>query len=237
MSNVTEQFSRFAHHYNTYNIIQSKVARRLVDTLPLERYDRILDIGSGSGEVFKNLKRRGISFGEFIAFDSSNPMLQLHPEEEKVIKVCADFNDKGFLKTLPSPPYDLLLSSSALQWSIDLTSTLEKISTLSKTFHAAIFTSGTFKTLHQIADIRSPIYGAEILQEHILKYYEDVTFTLQHYTLSFSSTREMFQYIKKSGVSSGEKKLTYRQTKQLMKNYPLDHLEFEVLFVEGKNKS
>ena len=237
MSNVTEQFSRFAHQYNTYNIIQSKVARRLVDTLPLERYDRVLDIGSGSGEVFKNLKRRDISFQEFIALDASKPMLELHPEEEKVIKICADFNDKAFLKTLPSPPYDLLLSSSALQWSKDLTLTLEKISTLSKTFHAAIFTSGTFKTLHQIAGIRSPIYSAEILQEHILKYYEDVTFTLHHYTLSFASTREMFQYIKKSGVSSGEKKLTYRQTKQLMENYPLDHLEFEVLFVEGKNKS
>lgn len=233
MSNVTEQFSRFAHQYNTYNIIQSKVAKTLIDALPLQSYDRILDIGSGAGEVFKNVKRRDISFKEFIAFDSSEPMLSLHPTEEKVIKICGDFNDKDFIKALPSSPYDILLSSSSLQWSRDLPLTLEKISTLSKTLHAAIFTAGTFKTLHQVANIRSPIYSAEILQEKILKYYDDVTFTLHHYTLSFGSTMEMFHYIKKSGVSSGEKKLSYRQTKQLMENYPLDHLEFEVLFVKG----
>ena len=47
----------------------------------------------------------------------------------------------------------------------------------------------------------------------------------------------MFRYIKKSGVSSGEKKLSYAETKQLMETYPLDHLEFEVLFVEAENKS
>ena len=205
--------------------------------MPLKAYDRILDIGSGSGEVFKNLMRRDISLKEFIAFDSSKPMLDLHPTEKRVTKVCADFNDKDFVKTLPSPSYDLVLSSSALQWSRDLTLTLEKITTLSPSLHSAIFTSGTFKTLHQVAEIDSPIYSAEILQEKILEHYEDVTFTLHHYTLSFGSTREMFQYIKKSGVSSGEKKLTYRQTKQLMENYPLDHLEFEVLFVEAENRS
>ncbi len=237
MSNVIEEFSRFAHQYDQHNIIQAKVAKIVVDTLPLNRYNRILDIGCGSGEVFKNLKDHDISFEELIAFDSSQPMLDIHPTEKKVIKVCADFNDKNFLKTLPFETYDLLLSSSALQWSRDLDFTLEKLATLSKTFHAAVFTSGTFKTLHQVANIKSPIYSAKTVQENILKHYSDVSFELHHFTLSFESTREMFRYIKKSGVSSGEKKLSYKETKQLMEKYPLDHLEFEVLFVEAKNKS
>lgn len=43
----------------------------------------------------------------------------------------------------------------------------------------------------------------------------------------------MFKYIKKSGVSGGEKQLSYKETKQLMHTYPLSYLEFEVLFVEG----
>jgi len=237
MSNVIEEFSRSAHQYDQHNIIQAKVAKIVVDTLPLNAYGRVLDIGCGSGEVFKNLKDHDISFKEFIAFDSSQPMLDMHPTEKKVIKVCADFNGRNFLKTLPSETYDLLLSSSALQWSRDLEFTLEKLATLSKTFHAAIFTSGTFKTLHQAANIKSPIYSAETLQENILNHYSEVSFALHHFTLSFESTREMFRYIKKSGVSSGEKKLSYRETKQLMETYPLDHLEFEVLFIEAKNQS
>jgi malonyl-CoA O-methyltransferase len=237
MSNVTEEFSRFAHQYDQHNIIQAKVAKILVDKLPLNGYNRVLDIGCGSGEVFKNLKDREIHFSELTAFDSSSPMLEIHPTEENVIKVCADFNDKNFLNILSSPHYDLLISSSALQWSSDLDFTLEKLSSLSKRFHAAIFTSGTFKTLHNAAHISSPIYSAQTLQEKMLKHYTDVSFELHHFTLSFDSTREMFKYIKKSGVSSGEKKLTYQKTRQLMETYPLDHLEFEVLFVEAENKS
>lgn len=235
MSNVIEQFSRFAHHYNEHNVIQAKVAKALVSTVPDIEYKNILDIGCGSGEVFKNLQQHNISFKKFTALDSSPSMLDIHPTHAKITKIHADFNSKDFLNTLPTQHYDILLSSSALQWSDNLEFTLEKLSTLSKILHTAIFTSGTFKTLHQIADITSPIYTSEAVQQNILKYYSDVTFTVHHYTLEFDSTREMFRYIKKSGVSGGEKKLSYKQTRYLMEIYPLDYLEFEVLFVEAKN--
>ena len=66
----------------------------------------------------------------------------------------------------------------------------------------------------------------------ITKYY-NANFQLNSYQLEFETTREMFKYIKKSGVSGGEKQLSYRQIKQLMENYPLKYLEFEVLFVEA----
>ena len=235
MSNVTEQFSRFAHQYDAHNEIQAKVAKTLVDLVPHKDYNTILDIGCGSGEVFKNVQARDISFKQFTALDSSLAMLEIHPSHQTVTKVHTDFNSRDFLHALPWQQYDLLLSSSSLQWSNDLDFTLEKLSKLSNTLCAAIFTSGTFKTLHQAAEISSPIYSARKVQEEILKHYNDVSFTLHHYTLTFDSTREMFRYIKKSGVSGGEKRLSYKETKALMKNYPLEYLEFEVLFVEAKN--
>ena len=68
----------------------------------------------------------------------------------------------------------------------------------------------------------------------IAHHYKDVQFEIHHYRLEFESTREMFRYIKQSGVSSGERKLSYTQTKQLMVNYPLKYLEFEVLFIEAR---
>jgi len=234
MSNVIEEFSRFAHQYNEHNMIQAQVAKTLIEKLSLDSYENILDLGCGSGEVFKNLQEKDIHFDSFTAFDSAQSMLAIHPETEKVTKVCADFNEKNFLKTLPRDNYDLLLSSSSIQWSIDLSFTLNAISSLAKTAYLAIFTSGTFKTLHQTANIRSPIYTAQELQKSILQNYDEVTFELYHYTLHFDSVRDMFSYIKKSGVSSGEKKLSYTESKALMKSYPLDYLEFEVLFVEAK---
>ena len=236
MSNVIQEFSRFAHQYNAHNMIQVDVAKTLVSKLPLHHYNTILDLGCGSGAVFKNLEEQDIDFNAFTAFDSSRNMLDIHAQTQKVIKICANFNGENFLNALPVEHYDLLISSSALQWSTDLNHTLNAVSGLAKTAYLAIFTSGTFKTLHQTAEIRSPIYSVEELQKSILNHYDEAVFELHTYSLHFNSVRDMFSYIKKSGVSSGEKKLSYSETKILMKMYPLDHLEFEVLFVEAKNK-
>ena len=61
--------------------------------------------------------------------------------------------------------------------------------------------------------------------------YMDARFEVLHTTLEFDSVREMFRYIKRSGVSGGRRVLNYAQTKQLMEFYPLNYLEFEVLFI------
>jgi malonyl-CoA O-methyltransferase len=233
MANSIQEFSRFAHQYDHYNVIQAQVAKTLVETLSESNYNTILDVGCGSGEVFRNIQKREIKVDHFIALDSSENMLTLHPQMQNTIKVCTDFNNKNFIDTLPFKQYDLVISSSALQWSNDLNFTLETLSQVSDKMKAAIFTSGTFKTLHQVAQIESPIYTAEEIQEIVLKHYKDVSFVRHHYTLDFGSVREMFRYIKKSGVSGGKKQLSYKETKQLMRAYPLNHLEFEVLFVEA----
>ena len=235
MSTVIKEFSRFAHQYDEHNEIQAKVAKKLVEKLPKKHYSSILDMGSGSGEVCKNMMDQDIHFDQFTAFDSAENMLSLHPQAKNIHKICGNFNAEGFTAPLEQNNYDLILSSSALQWSENLDFTLSRMVALSKTLYASIFTSNTFKTLHKTANIDSPIYSAEEVERSIRKYYPQAHFSLHGYTLYFDSTREMFRYIKKSGVSSGEKKLSFKETKRVMEKYPLDHLEFEVLFVEAKN--
>jgi malonyl-CoA O-methyltransferase len=44
----------------------------------------------------------------------------------------------------------------------------------------------------------------------------------------------MFKYIKQSGVSGSRKVLGYKQTKKLMREYPVNYLEFEVAFIVSK---
>ncbi len=232
VSKVVKEFSRFANQYSTYNIIQVKVAKRLVKQLPLDRYPTIIDLGCGSGEVYKNIEKNHISFEQFIALDSSQEMLKIHPSAKKLKKVCSDFNKVKIFDTFTLGQRDIVLSSSALQWSKDLDLTLSQLSTKVSKAYFAIFTSGTFKTLHQVANINSPIYSERELKETIGKYY-DASFKTCKYRLNFDSVRDMFNYIKKSGVSGGEKKLSYKQMRHLMKAYPLDYLEFEVLFVKA----
>ncbi|UPT77592.1 methyltransferase domain-containing protein [Sulfurovum sp. XGS-02] len=232
MSTVIQEFSRFAHEYDTYNVIQAEVAKALVEQLPPSHYTTLIDIGCGSGEVYKNLVKHDLSFEQVLVLDSSPEMLEIHPSSKKIKKICADFNKLQAFEHLPYRPGNLLLSSSALQWSKDLDFTLSEIAKKSHLAYFAIFTSNTFKTLHETAQIPSPIYPESVLRETIEKYYR-ATFEVKKYKLHFESVREMFNYIKKSGVSGGEKQLCYRETKQLMKRYPLDYLEFEVLFVKA----
>jgi malonyl-CoA O-methyltransferase len=235
-SSVIKEFSRFAKAYDQYNIIQSEVAQSLVSKLPLESYSTIIDIGAGSGKVYQNLLERKILFERFIALDSSMEMLEIHPEDACIEKICGDFNTEQIFESLKAIKGEtLLLSSSALQWSRELDFTLAQLSELSSQAYFAIFSSNTFKTLHQVAGVDSPIYSIEILKKAIDAYY-DASYEVRQYKLYFGSVYEMFRYIKKSGVSGGEKRLGYKETKALMKNYPLSYLEFEVLFVEAKKR-
>jgi malonyl-CoA O-methyltransferase len=234
-SKAVKEFSRFAHQYNHYNMIQTEVAKELVEQLPKNDYETIVDIGCGSGEIYKNIERCGHSFKEYIALDYSSEMLSLHPTTEKIIKIQADFNSIETYRHFDESSKSILLSSSALQWSKDLDFTIKQLSKRFEKAYFTIFTSGTFKALHQVAKIDSPIYTKQALQEILERYY-DASFKTRVYRLDFENVREMFQYIKKSGVSGGEKQLSYKQTKHLMQSYPLTYLEFEVLFMEGISK-
>ena len=232
---AVQEFSRFANYYEQYNIIQTKVAKRLVEMIDKDSFQIVMDIGCGSGAVYKQLELHGIKCQKFWALDFSKEMLSLHPQTPSVIKLLFDFNDSRAFSLLSDRSVDLLISASALQWSSNLDHTLEHMSLLSKCGYFAIFTSNTFLTLHKLANISSPIYSIKELRDtfdkHYIATYEKVT-----YKLFFDDVRKMFQYIKKSGVSGGNKQLSYSDIKRLMREYPYDYLEFEVLFVKGFSK-
>ena len=57
---------------------------------------------------------------------------------------------------------------------------------------------------------------------------------VKNYELTFSSARELFAYIKKTGVSGGARGLNFAQTKDLLLNYRSTRLEFEVVFVVNR---
>lgn len=55
------------------------------------------------------------------------------------------------------------------------------------------------------------------------------------YKLEFDNKKELFDYIKKSGVS-GKSELNFEKAKKLYKEYNLNYLEFEVIFVKTISK-
>ncbi|SFV63310.1 putative methyl transferase [hydrothermal vent metagenome] len=232
---IAKEFSRFAKDYNQNNIIQAEVAKKLVDYLNLKNYDKILDIGCGRGEVCKNLDINLINFTHFCGVDMAIGMLDLHPKKDNITLINGDFSTAETFSKLPYPQYDIILSSSALQWSQNLDITLYNISKLSNEFYFSIFTSGTFSSLHKFANISSPIYSESYLRDKIDKYF-NAKYEVVKYKLYFDTVYEMLRYIKESGISGGKAKLTFKEIKRVISEYPLNYLEFEVIFIKAISK-
>lgn len=225
---IEKEFSRFAHEYGHYNMIQDKVAQKLLDDIKAKP-TKILDLGCGNGTI---LKKIDWEYDKFTGVDFSQKMLDLHPQEEKVECLLGDFNEDALFEELVKNEYKHVFSASSLQWATDLDTTLYQISQFNAPISLAIFTSNTFETLLKTAGIESPLRSSDELV-YLLNQYFRCEIEIVRYELSFESIEEIFTYIKKSGVSGGRNALSYKQMKTLMKNYPSKSLEFEVLFAKN----
>jgi len=115
---VNYNFSSKANAYNLSANIQKKVAKKLCQ-LFIENYKpnnnqkiRILDLGSGTSFVAKNLLNK-IDNCEIYELDLSLEMLNnFQKNPEKILKICADIESLPFAES----SFDAIISSFSLQW-------------------------------------------------------------------------------------------------------------------------
>jgi malonyl-CoA O-methyltransferase len=205
-----------------WHIIQKKIIKRVA---PLLDNQNILDLGCGNGAILEFVNPKN-----YTGIDFSEEMLKLHPSKNIY---NFDFNTNECWEFIKKQNFDILVSLSALQWAENLEFIFTNIKNLNKNYILAIFTSNTFKTLHKTANITSPIHSKEEILEksRIL----NPKIEIINYQLEFENSLEMLRYIKKSGVSSGEKKLSYKEIKRVIENYPFNYLEFEIVILKSKN--
>lgn len=228
MMKVSNEFSRFAEAYASYSIIQDKVADKLMSAMT-DRPKVLLDIGCGRGAITKRIHWE---MERLIAVDFAPRMLELHPKGAQIECIFGDFDDPALYQRFGCVDFDRIVSASALQWSPDLAHTFGLIRSLNAPVSLAIFTAGTFETLLKTASLPPMLQHADTVASMARSHF-DASFETVHYSLAFENVREMFRYIKRSGVSGNRNALSYIKTKQLMSAYPLDYLEFEVLFIRN----
>ncbi|MDT8337918.1 MAG: methyltransferase domain-containing protein [Sulfurimonas sp.] len=228
---ISSEFSKYALDYNSYNVIQNRVIEKLLSHVK-DKPKNILDLGCGSGSLCKAIKW---DYKHFCGVDFAQGMLELHPKSPKIELIYADFNDSALFENRLTYIYNFIFSASALQWADDLEQVFGRIKKLNTPVALAIFTSNTFKTINKTASIDTILRSAEEVCELGKKYFDAKT-EVVNYKLEFESTRDMFRYIKKSGVSGSRKVLSYKESKKLLREYPLSYLEFEVVFLYSCNK-
>ncbi|MGA1931893.1 methyltransferase domain-containing protein [Arcobacter sp. YIC-464] len=228
---VKNEFSKYAKEYQSHNIIQQICAKSLVRELK-NKPKKILELGCGSGQVFSQITW-DIDF--YKAIDFSESMCELHPKGKNIQVKCHDFDTQEFLDEIANDNYDIILSSSALQWSKDLTKIVKHLSYITDEINAVLFTSNTFKTIQEVSCTKSPILDEKSIKNAFSKYFECEFETIM-YKLEFDNKKDLFDYIKKSGVSGGNSTLDFKAAKKLYKDYNLNYLEFEVIFIKTVSK-
>lgn len=223
---ISSEFSKYAQEYDSLNSVQTLVIEKLLRDISYKpKY--ILDLGCGSGALCESISW---NYKHFTGVDFAPGMLELHPKSKKIEAIYGDFNDTTLFENLSTYKFEHIFSASALQWAENLEDVFKQINSLNIPISLAIFTSGTFKTLNKTASLNSLLRDKEEINKLQTRYFK-ADFEVVEYKLAFESTRDMFRYIKRSGVSGSRNILSFKETKKLMKEYPLNYLEFEVAFI------
>ena len=121
-SKIIRAFSKNAHRYNEFAVVQDQIARQLCEPLPkhmLEYPDTILDVGCGTGFLTKRLLGMFAS-SSVVGLDASQEMLDQISLDARLSTTRGDFNNIPY----KDGHYSLLASSTALQWSDNISATL-----------------------------------------------------------------------------------------------------------------
>ena len=221
------EFEKYAKSYDSNVLIQKKVAEELVKKVNFTP-KTILDIGCGTGEIYKNISWK---VDRFVGVDCSSSMCELHPKAKNIEIFCDDFESPVFLDRVREfSPFDLIISSSSLQWAKDIKMAIKYYSELSDKVALAIFTSGTFKTIYKITNRKSFLPSCDSMV-FLSKFFKKSNIERRFYKVYFDDTISMLRHIKLSGTSGGNRVLNYKEIKYLLKQYPYDYLEFEVVFI------
>ncbi len=212
-----ESFEKFAHTYGKYNVIQKEIIKRY---LPFVK-NRVVDLGCGSEGLCKYKE-----FEFYLGVDASKEMLKRNP----CTALLADFNKKECFEKIRKYDFDQIVSFSALQWALDLDFVFREIKGLERGFLLTLFTSDTFKTLHNYLEIKSPIFSKEeiLTSAEILSAEKEVL----HYKLEFNSPKKLLEYIKYSGVS-GNVRARVGRVRKFLKEFPFNFLEFEIVVLRS----
>tara|TARA_B110000196_G_C21151432_1_gene669952 strand:- start:4844 stop:5668 length:825 start_codon:yes stop_codon:yes gene_type:complete len=213
-------FNKAANSYDTHSKIQELISKKLFDRLShINIYpNNILDLGSGTG-LNGLLLQKKYRKSHIINYDFAENMLaNSRKKQPNIIKrilngnkfsyVCGDIEELGFAPN----SFDLIWSSSAIQWCNDLSKILQMIKTILKPGGLFIFSSfgpNTLKELRAIdnnsvntfidvKNISDMLVGNRLLNPKL---------DVEDFTLLYTSIDKFFRDLKGIGASKSSSQL------------------------------
>lgn len=210
-------FSKYAAHYDRYSTVQGLCGLRLISKLTEGSFNRILEIGCGTGNYTNLLKDRFPAAG-IKAVDISSAMIQIAKDKLRdgaVEFITRDAEDVDF-----NEQFDLISSNASFQWFADLEKALSKYEGLLAQGGVILFSAFGPRTFHELdrslkalcgrgISIPSCNFAEKSKIEKIMKYlFKKVEVEEALYRENYKSLKELLEKIRYTGTrgNGAEKK-------------------------------
>jgi len=206
---IKRNFSRYAGYYDTYADVQRNVAENLISLLDGGRYNKILDIGCGTGNYTRLLQHK-FPVAHITAVDISQKMVEVAKSKmpsERLKFTVADAQTISFTDN-----FDLITSNACLHWFDDLDCTLSRYEDILRTGGSMLFSVFGPKTFYQLSESLSRFYGKDIpissnsflnanqIEKVLEKYFDRVYVRQQFFEKTYPSLTRLLKTIKYTGT-------------------------------------
>lgn len=226
---ISKSFSSKAKDYDQNAVLQKSIAEKLIkfSEEEIKNSAKILDVGCGTGFLAKIIK--GSFSKNIIQSDISPEMCRIASAYGEVI--CSDFDNLPF----EEESFDMIISSCALQWSLDLQKTLlglHKVLKNNSKLSFAIFGQRTFEELKNFPVNK---FLSLVTIENMLKNsgFKNIKSEREIYTENIS-LKKLFDNMKNIGanVNIENKNLSKTEYKKLQETYK-NQVTWEVYYISA----
>lgn len=206
---MTRNFSKYAYTYDRYADIQRRTASELLQLVKKRGVDKILEIGSGTGNYTLLLKKR-FKNATLKAIDISDKMVEVACG--KIKDGSVDFIVKDAEALNLGEKFDLITSNACLQWFEELESALDRYKVLLKEkgfILFSIFGPATFWELNaslkqlfnDISIDAGNFLSEEKLKNALQRNFRKVEIREAHYEELFPCLKDLLSKIKHTGTN------------------------------------
>jgi len=207
---IKSKFQKSILTYPKYASIQLEIAKKLADFIDCD-YQNILEIGSYSGFLTNEIVKK-IYFKSYTALDIIDSFDCIKNLSPKIKFILDDVENIEF-----SEKYDLIVSSSSLQWCNDFKSVIKKLkSSLNDNGRIMLAIFGN-KNLFQIKEIFNISLDYPSLSDIRKMFSSNAIIKEEIKTIQFDSPYDILRHLKYTGVNSFKNNYTYSKFKEGLK--------------------